>query len=85
MKTKIFLIAILAVVLLGVKVINAEGEYQAATKLAEASKIIEKQPTALQLRYLQTMNEMATESNSTTIFPIPIELFKPFVGTYSKD
>jgi regulator of protease activity HflC (stomatin/prohibitin superfamily) len=67
------------------KVINAEGEYQAATKLAEASKIIEKHPTALQLRYLQTMNEMATESNSTTIFPFPIELFKPFIGTYSKD
>jgi len=41
--------------------------------------IIEKHPTALQLRYLQTMNEMATESNSTTIFPIPIELFKPFL------
>ena len=61
------------------KVINAQGEFQAATKLAEASKIIEKHPTALQLRYLQTMNEMATESNSTTIFPIPIELFKPFL------
>jgi regulator of protease activity HflC (stomatin/prohibitin superfamily) len=61
------------------KVINAEGEFQAATKLAEASEIIEKHPTALQLRYLQTMNEMATESNSTTIFPIPIELFKPFL------
>ena len=67
------------------KVINAEGEFQAATKLAEASKIIEKHPTALQLRYLQTMNEMATESNSTTIFPIPIELFRPFIGSYSKD
>jgi regulator of protease activity HflC (stomatin/prohibitin superfamily) len=61
------------------KVINAEGEFQAATKLAEASEIIEKHPTALQLRYLQTMNEMATESNSTTIFPIPIELFRPFL------
>jgi regulator of protease activity HflC (stomatin/prohibitin superfamily) len=61
------------------KVINAEGEFQAAGKLAEASKIIEKHPTALQLRYLQTMNEMATESNSTTIFPIPIELFRPFL------
>ncbi len=60
------------------KVINAKGEFQAATKLAEAAVIIEKHPTALQLRYLQTMNEMATESNSTTIFPIPIELFKPF-------
>ena len=54
------------------KVINAEGEYQAANKLAKASEIIEKHPTALQLRYLQTMNEMATESNSTTFFPIPL-------------
>ena len=61
------------------KVINAQGEFQAAAKLAEAAVIIEKHPTALQLRYLQTMNEMATESNSTTIFPIPIELFKPFL------
>jgi regulator of protease activity HflC (stomatin/prohibitin superfamily) len=62
------------------KVINAEGEFQAAAKLAEASVIIEEHPTALQLRYLQTMNEMSTESNSTTIFPFPIELFKPFMG-----
>ncbi len=61
------------------KVINAEGEFQAATKLAEASKIIEEHPTALQLRYLQTMKEMSTESNTNTIFPIPIELFKPFL------
>jgi regulator of protease activity HflC (stomatin/prohibitin superfamily) len=66
------------------KVINAEGEFQAATKLAEASVIIEKHPTALQLRYLQTMNEMATESNSTTIFPIPIELFTPFMRRADK-
>jgi len=66
------------------KVINAEGEYQAATKLAEASEIIEKHPTALQLRYLQTMNEMSTESNSTMIFPIPIELFKPFTRLFEK-
>ena len=61
------------------KVINAEGEFQAASKLAEASGIIEQHPTALQLRYLQTMNEMSTESNTTTIFPIPLELFKPFL------
>jgi regulator of protease activity HflC (stomatin/prohibitin superfamily) len=66
------------------KVINAEGEYQAANKLAQASEIIEKHPTALQLRYLQTMNEMATESNSTTIFPIPIELFKLFLPRADK-
>src|SRR5210317_1385853 len=62
------------------KVINAEGEFQAAAKLAEAAVIIEKHPTALQLRYLQTMNEMSTESNSTIIFPIPMELFKPFLN-----
>ena len=60
------------------KVINAEGEFQAAAKLAEASRIIENHPVALQLRYLQTMREMAVESNSTTFLPIPIELFKPF-------
>ena len=58
---------------------QAEAERERRNKLAEASEIIEKHPTALQLRYLQTMNEMATESNSTTIFPIPIELFKPFL------
>ncbi len=66
------------------KVINAEGEFQAASKLAEASGIIERHPTALQLRYLQTMNEMSTESNTTTIFPIPLELFKPFLGLMDK-
>jgi regulator of protease activity HflC (stomatin/prohibitin superfamily) len=58
------------------KVINAEGEFQAAAKLGEASDIIEKHPVALQLRYLQTMTEMSTESNATTIFPVPIDLFK---------
>ena len=67
------------------KVINAEGEFQAASKLAEASGIIERHPTALQLRYLQTMNEMSTESNTTTIFPIPLELFKPFLRLMEKD
>jgi regulator of protease activity HflC (stomatin/prohibitin superfamily) len=67
------------------KVINAEGEYQAATKLAEASGIIEEHPIALQLRYLQTMNEIATESNTTTMFPIPIELFKPFLAMMKKE
>jgi len=61
------------------KVINAEGEFQAASRLAEASAIIEKHPMALQLRYLQTMSEMAAESNSTTFLPIPLELFTPFL------
>ncbi len=60
------------------KIINAEGEFQAAAKLAEASTIIEKHPVALQLRYLQTMREMSSESNTTTFFPIPMELFRPF-------
>jgi regulator of protease activity HflC (stomatin/prohibitin superfamily) len=66
------------------KVINAEGEYQAANKLAQASEIIEEHPTALQLRYLQTMNEMSTESNSTIIFPIPIEIFTLFTRQTDK-
>ncbi|RPJ72634.1 MAG: slipin family protein [Desulfobacteraceae bacterium] len=61
------------------KVINAEGEFQAAAKLAEASTIIEKHPVALQLRYLQTMREMSSESNTTTFFPIPMEFFRPFL------
>jgi len=60
------------------KVINAEGEYQAANKLAEAAQIIQEHPMALQLRYLQTMREMAAENNSTTIFPLPIDLFRVF-------
>ncbi|MBW1926457.1 MAG: slipin family protein [Deltaproteobacteria bacterium] len=61
------------------KVINAEGEYQAARRLADAANIIHKAPAALQLRYLQTLREVATENNSTTLFPIPIDLFKPFM------
>ena len=61
------------------KVINAEGEYQAANRLSEAAGIIEKHPVALQLRYLQTMSEMAAESNSTTFLPVPLELFAPFL------
>lgn len=62
------------------KVINAEGEFQAAAKLAEASGIIEEHPVALHLRYLQTMREIATESNSTTFLPIPLDLFKIFMA-----
>jgi len=61
------------------KVINAEGEYQAATRLADAAQIIEKYPEALQLRYLQTIREISSESNSTTFFPIPIDLLSPFI------
>ena len=61
------------------KVINAESEYQAANRLAEAAGTIQKYPEALQLRYLQTLREISSESNSTTLFPIPIDLFKPFL------
>lgn len=62
------------------KVIGAEGEFQAAARLAEAAEIIERRPVALQLRYLQTLREIAAENNSTTLFPIPIDLIKPFVA-----
>ncbi len=61
------------------KVINAEGEYQAATRLTEAAGIITKHPEALQLRYLQTLREISSESSTTTFFPIPIDLFTPFI------
>ena len=60
------------------KVINAEGEFQAASKLKEAAQMIQDFPYALQLRYLQTLREVSAENNSTTLFPIPIDLFKPF-------
>jgi regulator of protease activity HflC (stomatin/prohibitin superfamily) len=60
------------------KVINAEGEYQAANRLADAALIIQDRPMALQLRYLQTIREMASENNSTTVFPLPIDLFRVF-------
>ncbi|HOP46565.1 MAG TPA: slipin family protein [Desulfobacteraceae bacterium] len=60
------------------KVINSEGEFQAAARLAEAAGIIREHPEALQLRYLQTMREISSESNSTTFFPVPIDLLKVF-------
>src|SRR5690349_20612439 len=61
------------------KVIAAEGEFQASQRLADAAKILSDQPSALTLRYLQTLREIATEKNSTTIFPVPIDLLKPFL------
>ncbi len=61
------------------KVIAAEGEMQAAQKLSEAAQVMEQRPMSLQLRYLQTIREMASEHSSTTIIPLPIELFKPFL------
>ncbi len=61
------------------KIINAEGEFQAAARLAEAAKIINEAPAALQLRYLQTLREIAAENNSTTLFPLPIDMLLPFL------
>jgi regulator of protease activity HflC (stomatin/prohibitin superfamily) len=61
------------------KVINAEGELQASQKLSEAAAVIATQPLAMQLRYLQTLAEIATENNSTTLFPVPIDLFEPLI------
>ncbi|HPI20644.1 MAG TPA: slipin family protein [Candidatus Kapabacteria bacterium] len=64
------------------KVINAEGEFQAAQKLKEAAETIQDFPVALQLRYLQTLADIATEKNSTTVFPIPIDLLTPFMKNH---
>ena len=61
------------------KVIHAEGEFQASTRLAEAATIIGRAPGALQLRFLQTLAEVATENNSTIIFPLPLDLLSPFL------
>ncbi len=61
------------------KIINAEGEYQAANRLAEAASVIADHPMAMQLRFLQTLTEVASENNSTTVFPVPIDLFEPFI------
>ena len=61
------------------KIIAAEGEFQAADKLTQAARIIDSSPSALQLRYLQTLLDIGSENNTTTLFPIPIDLFKPFL------
>jgi len=61
------------------KIIHAQGELQASAQLAEAAKVIGSQPATLQLRYLQTLTEIAVEKNSTIVFPLPIDLIAPFV------
>ncbi len=61
------------------KIISAEGEYQASTRLAEAADIMGQHPMSLQLRFLQTLSEVATENNSTLIFPVPIDLVRPLI------
>jgi regulator of protease activity HflC (stomatin/prohibitin superfamily) len=67
------------------KVIAAEGEFQAADKLGQAAQIISANPQALQLRYLQTLREIATENNSTTLFPIPMDLISGFMKFINRD
>jgi regulator of protease activity HflC (stomatin/prohibitin superfamily) len=66
------------------KVVNALGEHQASRKLVAAAKILSGDPASLQLRFLQTVSEIAAENNSTTLFPIPMELFKPFMRAMGK-
>jgi len=66
------------------KIIAAEGEFQASQRLADAAQVLADQPSALTLRYLQTLREIATENNSTTIFPVPIDILKPFLETKGK-
>jgi len=66
------------------KVIHAEGEYQAAQRLADAANIMSQNPVSLQLRYLQTLAEIAGEKNSTTVFPIPIDILTPFMKALEK-
>ena len=65
------------------KVINADGEFQAAAKLADAAQVLARYPIAVQLRYLQTMREVASERNTTTFFPIPIDIITPFLRGYA--
>lgn len=66
------------------KVIHADGEFQASQKLADAAEVINKQPISLQLRYLQTLTEIATEKNSTIIFPLPVDIISQFMGMMGK-
>ena len=66
------------------KVISAEGEFQAAARLSEASEVLSENPMSLQLRYLQTLSDMATEKSSTIVFPLPIDLIKPWLQTLEK-
>ena len=67
------------------KIINAEGEFQASERLAQAGEVIARHPIAYQLRYLQTITDVAAEKNSTLVVPIPIELLKPFQAAFGED
>ncbi|HZK11252.1 MAG TPA: slipin family protein, partial [Atribacterota bacterium] len=67
------------------KIIHAEGEYQASEKLVQAAEKIATQPMALTLRYLQTLTEIAADKNSTILFPLPIDLIKPFLENFAQN
>ena len=67
------------------KIVNAEGEYQAAEKMVQAAAMMSKEPIALQLRFLQTMREISSEHNTTTFLPVPIDLFTPFLNGAAKE
>jgi regulator of protease activity HflC (stomatin/prohibitin superfamily) len=67
------------------KIVNAEGEFQAAEKMVQAAAMISREPIALQLRFLQTMREISSEHNTTTFLPIPIDLFSPFIRQLSAE
>ena len=67
------------------KIINAEGEYQASERLAQAAEVMSRQPIAYQLRYLQTITDVSAEKNSTLVIPVPIELLKPFEAAFGRD
>jgi regulator of protease activity HflC (stomatin/prohibitin superfamily) len=67
------------------KIINAEGEYQASERLAQAAEVISRHPIAYQLRFLQTITEVSAEKNSTLVIPVPIELLKPFEAAFGRD
>ncbi|MEE8412266.1 MAG: slipin family protein, partial [Acidobacteriota bacterium] len=66
------------------KIIHADGEAQASKKLAEAATVLDTSPNSMQLRYLQTLTEIASERNSTLIFPLPVELFRHLMGPATK-
>jgi regulator of protease activity HflC (stomatin/prohibitin superfamily) len=66
------------------KIVHAEGEFQAAEKLAQAAKVIGSQPSAIQLRYLQTLTQISTEKTNTIVFPLPIDLIGPMLGKLSQ-
>jgi regulator of protease activity HflC (stomatin/prohibitin superfamily) len=65
------------------KIIHAEGEFEASTKLADAAQVLEKQPASIQLRYLQTLTEIGVEKNTTIVFPLPIDLISQWVKSLS--